>query len=33
MLGLQGDDAKKTYDQLIDYTIPGFKKVTPYVYA
>ncbi len=33
MLGLQGDDMKKHYSQLIDYTIPGFKKVKPYVYA
>ncbi len=28
-----GDDMKKHYSQLIDYTIPGFKKVKPYVYA
>ena len=33
MLWLQWDDAKKRPEQLIDYTIPGFKRVKPYVYA
>ena len=33
MLTVQGEDAKKRPEQLLDYTIPGFKKVKPYVYA
>lgn len=33
MLWLTSEHTKKTHEQLIDYTIPGFKKVKPYVYA
>lgn len=33
MLWLQWDDAKKRPEQLLDYTVPWFKKVKPYVYA
>ncbi|MEI7478450.1 MAG: hypothetical protein WCJ81_08520 [bacterium] len=33
MLRLSVDEAKKSYDAWIDYTVPGFKKVKPYVYA
>lgn len=33
MLAIVAEDAKKTYDQLLLYTIPWFKRVKPYVYA
>lgn len=33
MLVVQWEDSKKSYTALTDYTIPGFKKVKPYVYA
>jgi GTP-binding protein LepA len=33
MLTVTGDDTKKSYDQLLEYTVPGFKRVKPYVYA
>lgn len=33
MIGISAEDTKKTYDQLLVYTIPWFVKVKPYVYA